>query len=877
VSGTHERLAAALEDRYAIERELGAGGMATVYLAEDRRHDRKVALKVLKPELAAVLGAERFVAEIKTTAALQHPHILPLFDSGTADGFLYYVMPWVQGETLRSKLDRETQLGIDEAVRIATSVADALDYAHRHGVIHRDIKPENILLHDGRPLVADFGIALAVSAAAGGRMTETGLSLGTPHYMSPEQATAEKEITGRSDIYSLGSVLYEMLAGNPPHVGATAQQIIMKIITEPVEAVTKFRKSVPLNVAAALAQALEKLPADRFGSAAELAAALHDPAFTTGSAAGPGARHARASSRHMALTAALGATTILSAILAGWALLRPPAETDGATVRFTIPVPTGHLMWEDETPTLALSPDGRTVVYATAGMLHKRELGSEASEPLPATEGAFLPFFSPDGQSIAFTQGNAIRRMSIDGGPVTRVTGASIFGADWAEDGSVVHSTRGALWRTAASGGVPEQLTTLGPGEAEHAWPQVILGGRVLIFTILGHTGLWSDARVVALDLASGRRVLIREQATYGRFVPPDRVVYVDANGTLSAIGFDPGRLATTSDPTPVESGVRVASYGGSASFAVSREGTLAFVRGSTLKSNLVWWVDASGRRRLLGEPMSPATLTLSPDESRILADPFQSSSLDIWLMDAATGVLDRVTFAAPGTFSYESPVWSPDGRRMAYAYQMDDSMRVHARALDGREDAPLFARRHHHHLQHWSPDAAWLLVQEEHPERGSDQVAMRLDSVARAVTVAATPAAEQSGRFSPDGRWVAYHSDESGRNEVYVVAFPSADGRRQVSTDGGRFPRWSRTSGELFYWRDSTLMSVRVSTADAFRRETPIPLFTMGDADPTYSKWDVSADGRRFLIAGRNPDAPAREIHMVLHWSAALRAGERE
>src|SRR4026207_2319985 len=261
--GLPASLQTALADRYSLERQLGQGGMATVYLAEDIRHDRRVALKVLKPELAAVLGAERFVIEIKTTAALQHPHILPLFDSGTADGFLYYVMPFIDGETLRSKLDRETQLGIEEAVRITSNVADALDYAHRHGVIHRDIKPENILLHDGRPMVADFGIALAVSAAAGGRVAEAGRSLGTPHYMSPEQATAEKELTARSDIYSLGCVLYEMLTGSPPHVGASAQQIIMKIVTEDAAPVSKLRKSVPPNVAAAVAKAIEKLPADR--------------------------------------------------------------------------------------------------------------------------------------------------------------------------------------------------------------------------------------------------------------------------------------------------------------------------------------------------------------------------------------------------------------------------------------------------------------------------------------------------------------------------------------------------------------------------------------------------------------------------------------
>jgi len=246
-----ERLTAALAERYRIERELGQGGMATVYLAEDLKHGRKVALKVLKPELAAVLGADRFVVEIKTTAALQHPHILPLFDSGTADGFLFYVMPFIDGETLRDKLDRETQLGVDDAVKLASDVADALHYAHEQGVIHRDIKPENILLANGRPMVADFGIALALSAAAGGRMTETGLSLGTPHYMSPEQATAEKEITRRSDVYSLASVLYEMLSGSPPHVGSSAQQIIMKIITEQPADVTALRKSVPPHVAAA--------------------------------------------------------------------------------------------------------------------------------------------------------------------------------------------------------------------------------------------------------------------------------------------------------------------------------------------------------------------------------------------------------------------------------------------------------------------------------------------------------------------------------------------------------------------------------------------------------------------------------------------------
>jgi len=270
-------LADALADRYRFEREIGAGGMATVYLAHDLRHDRSVAVKVLRPELAAVIGAERFLAEIKTTAALQHPHILPLFDSGQADGFLFYVMPLIEGESLRDRLNREHQLSVEDSVRLAKEIGSALDYAHRHGVIHRDIKPENILLHDGAALVADFGIALAVSQAGGNRMTETGLSLGTPGYMSPEQATGERTLDARADVYSLGCLLYEMLAGEPPHTGPTVQAVIAAVVTKEPERLSARRRSVPANVDYAVHKALAKLPADRFASAEAFVRALSEP------------------------------------------------------------------------------------------------------------------------------------------------------------------------------------------------------------------------------------------------------------------------------------------------------------------------------------------------------------------------------------------------------------------------------------------------------------------------------------------------------------------------------------------------------------------------------------------------------------------------
>jgi serine/threonine-protein kinase len=318
------QLNAALAGRYDIDREIGAGGMATVYLARDLKHNRKVALKVLKPELGAVLGVERFLAEIQVTANLQHPNLLPLFDSGEANGLLFYVMPFVEGESLRARLEREKQLPVDEAVRIAVAIAGALDYAHQHGVIHRDLKPENILLQAGQPVIADFGIALAVSKAGGARVTQTGLSLGTPQYMSPEQATGDKVIDGRTDIYSLAAMTYEMLTGEPPHTGTSAQAIIAKLMTEDVRPLTVLRRAVPAHVDAAVRHGLEKLAADRFATAGDLARALtgERPVVLAGAAAagasGSGAIVPRPGWQTRALVGALSLVALGGVATSAW-------------------------------------------------------------------------------------------------------------------------------------------------------------------------------------------------------------------------------------------------------------------------------------------------------------------------------------------------------------------------------------------------------------------------------------------------------------------------------------------------------------------------------------------------------------------------------
>ena len=399
------RLNAALQGRYAIERELGEGGMATVYLADDLKHERKVAVKVLKPELAAVVGAERFVAEIKTTANLKHPHILPLFDSGEADSFLFYVMPYLEGETLQGRIDREKQLPVDEAVRIATAVANALDHAHRHNVIHRDIKPANILLQDGEPVIADFGIALAVGAAGGSRLTETGLSVGTPWYMSPEQATGDQPIGASTDTYALGSVLYEMLVGEPPYPGTTAQAVLGKIIAGKPVSATEQRPAIPAHVDAALRKALEKLPADRFTAALDFGRALGDEHFRYRDEAGVSV--GAVSGLWNRLSIAASAVAVISTGLLVAAVLSGPQARANPVMRFTVPVGEGsevHLgggvdgFWGRPSSTsLAISPDGGLLVCSAwedvggdvgvTSRLYLRRLGQERADPLEGSEG----------------------------------------------------------------------------------------------------------------------------------------------------------------------------------------------------------------------------------------------------------------------------------------------------------------------------------------------------------------------------------------------------------------------------------------------------------------------------------------------------------
>ena len=776
------RLNAALEGRYAIERELGEGGMATVYLADDLKHNRKVALKVLKTELAAIVGAERFLAEIQVTANLQHPHILPLFDSGEADSFLFYVMPYVEGETLQDRIDRERQLPVDEAVRIAMDVAGALQTAHEQGIIHRDIKPANILWSRGEPLIADFGIALAVGAAGSNRLTETGLSVGTPFYMSPEQATGDQAVGTSTDTYALGAVLYEMLVGDPPYPGSTAQAVLGKIIAGKPVSATAERPSIPQNVDGALRKALEKLPADRFTSAQDFGRALGDEHFRYGDAvAGVGAAAAGPWNR---LSVALATSAAVLTVALAWSLLGLGRQETLAITRFRSPLPQGHEM-VDYLPNLAVSPDGRTLAWFSDNELYKQDLDSFEPEMLSdAIQGCCL-FFSADGPWIVFGQleDDALWGIPIDGGPVVDLAARTI-------DSDLVYSTsQFEVRRKLSSDTASVQIILFDNAgtEGTHAWPQLLPGGTHVLFTVLGPSSMWHDARVVVEEIGTGVRTTIAEGRTYGRYVPTGHIVYVDADGTLEAVSYDLKNHRVAGNAFLVESGVRTSYWGGAASFAISESGTLAFIRGSSWVNHQLTWFDRAGTViERVGQPATVEGVRLSPN-GRYAVTYVASNNADISLFDLATGVPQLLTRDPEPE---DNPIWSADGQRVAY-HKLISGNDHRLYSIDISQGAPeeLYADSQYISPRGWSPDGKSLAALFD------DGSLRSIDLDDRSVTIVTEEdPGVGGGTFSPDGRWLTYTSSETGVREVYVIAFPDMT-RPREGEDGFRNGRPTVTS----------------------------------------------------------------------------------
>ena len=870
------RLQAALGSTYRIEREIGVGGMATVYLARDRKHDRPVALKLLNPELGAVLGVERFLAEIRVTAGLQHPNLLPLFDSGEAGGLLYYVMPFVAGESLRARLERERQLPVDEAVRIAVAVAGALDHAHRHGVVHRDLKPENILLHEGQPLLADFGIALAVSRAGGARLTHVGTSLGTPQYMSPEQAAGDRVVDARSDVYALACVLHEMLAGEAPHTGDTVQAVLAKLLSEVPRDVRLLRPSVPEPVAAAIQRALAKLPADRFTTVRDFASALAGTDVAPSAVAPmprPGARRA-GRRRQDPLPLALGAAALLGWAGVAWLAARDQAREPMDPARVVVPA-LGALPFGSAA---TLTPDGRDIVYADATdagrAVFRRPVGELQTRAIPGTEGAVNAVVSPDGRWVAFhTVDDRLKKVPLEGGvPTTLARTFRFHRVHWASTGVMVTEMPGGLGWLPDSGGPIAPLTRVVParGETGHLMPLVLPGDEAVVFTVSRERGgpaqPAGELAIASLDRRA-RPVVptpLGLRASYAAAMVDGWLLYAGSDvGTLMAVRLDARRRRVVGTPVLVlqdrEGAIEAATLGAN--------GTLLYTRRRTPNAPVL--VDAGGTTEpLLGGPggtyMNPR---FSPDGRRVAIQASTPQGNDVWLYDLASRTPTRLTT----TGNALSPTWTPDGRRIVFLSTRSGSMAFWWQPADGGAPAEMLVEGAGVFAPQVSPDGRALVYQRQ------------IDGVwsiwSAPLAGDRTPRVVVRERFdnylpalSPDGRWLAYASNASGRHEVYVRAYPGPAAAVQISTEGGIEPRWAPDGRRLFYRGAGRIVAATVRARPTFEVLSRAPLLAdRYDGDMPHTNYDVTPDGRRFVLVAS--DTAAGSAVVVVNWLTELRA----
>jgi eukaryotic-like serine/threonine-protein kinase len=862
------RFADALADRYRIERELGAGGMATVYLARDLKHDRQVAVKVLRPELGAVLGADRFLAEIRITAGLDHPHILTLIDSGEADGRLYYVLPFIRGESLRDKLAREQQLGIDEALAITRQIAGALDYAHRKGVIHRDIKPENILLHEGEAMLADFGIALAVKEAGGNRLTETGLSLGTPQYMSPEQATGDRQLTARSDVYSLAAVCYEMLAGEPPVTGPNAQAMVAKLMTERPVSLRVVRDTVPEALDLAVQKGLAKVPADRFASAGEFAHALET---------GPAVVRKRRSWRPLLLGAAL-----VAIVVGGLALVRSwPTGADALPVIGRTTQVTREAGLEVDP---ALSPDGATIAYAagppTAMQIYLRQVSGGRPVALTSdTTGNFRwPRWSPDGSRLAYQAndgiyvvpalGGAPRRLThIDlGAPPVGVEAATpLTGFDWSPDGSRIVSTRGF-------GGEGVTLTTVATGDTVHlpapfapsspVWSPdgrsiaLVAGNPIFTFGTgyfanSGATGIW----IVHLDGSSPTRIAPDRALNISpQWSPDSRALFwvSDRDGSRDIYrqrirhdGADEGpiqRLTTGTDAEAV---------------SLARKGDrMAYARLHTYSS--IWSIPVPARGPVSIRGAAPMTtgnetieaVDVSADGRWLVFDSDRNGSANLYVMPVTGGEARQLTTDSASDYSAD---WSPDGRQIAFHSLRNGNRDIYTVAFDGTGLTRRTSSADEELDPDWSPNGQSIVYEVIGPQSSRQGFAVLRLADGATPRFLPVPGGDFA-RWTPDGTAFLYHATDGLR--LHRID-SGADSLRVSNAAIGAeafYTAWSPDGARLFYMaRSPKGWSIRAMPRAGGAGTT---LVDFDDPTRQHTKYGFTTDGRVFYFTIGAPES---------------------
>jgi Tol biopolymer transport system component len=880
---------------------IGAGGMGEVYKARDTRLNRTVAIKVLPPHLADRSELrERFEREARTIASLNHPHICTLFDIGQQDGIDYLVMEYLEGETLAHRL-LKGPLPLEQVLQFAVEISDALDKAHRKGVTHRDLKPGNIMLTKTGTKLLDFGLAKLKQEVAPANVqlselpTETdpltvkGTIVGTLQYMAPEQLEG-KEVDARTDIFAFGAVVYEMATRKRAFEGKTQASVIGAILKDDPPPISSLQPMTPPALDRVVKRCLAKEPDDRWQSANDLTNELKwiaEGGSQVTLAPTAATKGIRALGRR-GLIFGLG-TLLLGAVIASlatWNLRPTPPQ---AVTRTVIDLPPGQqLAGLDSGPAVALSPDGTHLAYVArqggTQQLYLRAMDSLDAKPIRDTEGAVEPFFSPDGQWLGFFTGNKLMKVPVSGGAALNLADVAVHrGASWDSQGTIIFpvSTNGVIEQMSEGGGTVQPLTRFEKGEISHRWPEFLPGGKAVLFAV-GTNGInFANAQVAVQLVGTGQRRNLAQGGTYPRYAPSGHLVYAQG-GILMAVPFDPQRLDVTGTAVPVAEGVLQSLSTGAAQYSFSSRGSLVYVSGGvqSAQRRLVW-VSRNGEEKPLTAPAHAYVFPrLSPDGRRV-AVTIQDQETQVWLYDLPRETLTRLTFE--GNQNYNS-VWTPDGKRIAFESTKEGPLNIFWRLADGSGGLErLNTSEYTNAPMSWSPDGQLLAFIEVNPTTQRDIWVLRMGDaspgsgqVRKAQPFLRTPFDETEPRFSPDGRWLTYISDESGRYEIYVQPYPGPGGKWQISTEGGTEPMWNPNGRELFYRSGGKMMAVDIATQPGFTAGTPRMLFEGGyePAPVPITNYDVSPDGQRFLMIKSNEQEQAAptQINVVLNWFEELK-----
>lgn len=892
---------------YRVTDKLGAGGMGEVYRARDTRLGRDVALKVL-PEAYArdTYRMARFEREAQVLASLNHPCIAALFGVEEENGKRALVMELVEGQTIAARINQGT-IEIEEALLIAKQIAGGLEYAHERGIIHRDLKPANIkLTPQGQVKLLDFGLARALtddslgsdtnnSPTLSAMATMAGMVLGTAGYMSPEQAKG-KPVDRRADIWSFGAVLYEMLARRPLYSGETASEILAGIIKEepdwaalPPDTPSVIRKLLRRCLTKDVNRRLQAVGEARIAIEEHLAGPSASSDIISGTSAPPGILFWRRT-----LPWAMNGVLVLTTTLVLWSPWKAPKRSElPMHLSIELGIEAASLS-RGNGASLALSPDGSTLVFAAKAQdgtprLYVRPLTQTQATPLPDTEGAHSPFFSPDGRWVGFFGHGGLRKVELHGGSsveLCRAGGAR--GGSWSSDGSIIFAPAptGPLFRVSAAGGTPEPLTKLDASEGEitHRWPQVLPGGQALLFTAHNTVGTFSGARVVLYSLKDRTRKVLLRGAMYPRYLPSGHLLYLREGG-LYAAPFDLKRQEITGAAAPVFESVAYSETSGGAEFSFSETGLFAYVPGKGFAAgSSIQWMDASGQLKpLRSTPMSYRFPRFSPDGTRLAVN-VAEPSIDIWVYDWLRDTFTRLTFG-PGR--NEAPVWTPDGQRLAFASDRDGGPEnIYWQRADGTGPVQRLTESKNEQIPwSWTPHGEALLFVEVSEGQKTDIWKLPVEGNERSgwkpgkpEVLLNSPFVEYAPAVSPDGRWLAYASNESGKFQVYVTPFPSGSGKWPVSSSGGQYPVWSPNGKDLFYENGEDelgqmMVASYTESPGSFRVEKPRlwspARFTFLGPSPTVG---LHPDGKRFAVLEESREPEINKVDLLLNFFDEVR-----